>query len=479
MHNYQNCRPKLLVLGDLMIDHYLWGKTERISPEAPVPVVDVQRESEVLGGAGNVVNNLVALGAEVEVASVIGEDRDGERLIGMLKDLGVGCEALVRDPQRSTTRKSRVIASHQQVLRFDSETRIPIDAGSEAQLLERIEKLLERGIETILISDYGKGVLTERLTQGMIARARERGIRVMVDPKGTDYSKYRGATAITPNRKEASEATGIEIRDEATLREAGFRLKEELGLERAIVTLSEEGMAIFGDTMRIIPTKAREVYDVTGAGDTVIATLGFVRACGGDIDEAARIANAAAAVVVGKLGSATADWEEIAAFEEELQASGTADRIVTPERLERIVERLRKEGKRIVFTNGCFDILHLGHVRYLEEAKSFGDVLIVGLNSDASVRRLKGESRPVNPEMDRAYLLAALEAVDYVCLFGEDTPYKLIEKVRPDVLVKGGDYRGKEVVGSDLAGEVKLVDFVEGRSTSGIIDKIHTTGNKE
>ncbi|WP_457606245.1 D-glycero-beta-D-manno-heptose-7-phosphate kinase [Nitratifractor sp.] len=475
MHNYLSCHPHLLVLGDLMIDHYLWGKTERISPEAPVPVVDVSQESEVLGGAGNVVNNLVALGAQVRVASVIGPDENGVRLRRMLDGLGVESSMLIEEPGRRTTRKSRVIASHQQVIRFDSETRQPITPRSEDRLLELLEEAMGE-IDTLLISDYGKGVLSERLTQGAIRLARERGVRVMVDPKGRDYSKYRGATAITPNKKEASEATGIPIVDEASLRQAGFRLKEELGLERAIVTLSEEGMAIFGEEMRIIPTVAREVYDVTGAGDTVIATLGFVRACGGEIDEAARIANAAAAVVVGKLGSATATWEEILAYEASLHTSATDERIRSREEIAETVERLRQQGKKIVFTNGCFDILHLGHVKYLETARSFGDVLIVGLNSDASVRRLKGESRPVNPQYDRAYLLAALEAVDYVTIFDEETPYELLKRIRPDILVKGGDYEGKEVVGSDLAGEVRLVDFVEGRSTTKIIEKI---GNQD
>ena len=472
MKDYDNCRPKILVVGDLMIDHYLWGKTERISPEAPVPVIDVRQETEVLGGAGNVVNNLVALGAEVEVASVIGSDADGERLEQMLKALDTGTSAILKDGGRTTTRKSRVIASHQQVIRFDSETRQPVTAESEAKLLERIGRLLDEGIDTVLISDYGKGVLTEGVTQGVIGLAKERGIRVMVDPKGRDYAKYRGATAITPNRKEASEATGIAIVDETSLREAGFRLKEELELERAIITLSEEGMAIFGEEMRVIPTVAKEVYDVTGAGDTVIATLGYVRACGGSIDEAARIANAAAAVVVGKLGSATATWDEIIAYEKALHESTTEHRIKSREELAETVRHLKKEGRKIVFTNGCFDILHLGHVKYLQKAAGFGDVLIVGLNSDDSVRRLKGSDRPVNPEYDRAYLLAALEAVDYVTIFDEDTPYELIRIVEPDVLVKGGDYAGKEVVGSDIAKEVRLVDFVEGRSTTATIEKM-------
>ena len=472
MRKYEVARPRLLVVGDLMIDHYLWGKTERISPEAPVPVIDVGEETEVLGGAGNVVNNLVALGARVEVASVIGDDADGARLEQMLKALDVGTSALMKERGRTTTRKSRVIASHQQVIRFDSETRQAVTAESEAKLLERIGALLDAGVDTVLISDYGKGVLTEGVTQGVIAQAKERGIRVMVDPKGRDYSKYRGATAITPNKKEASEATGIAIIDEASLREAGFRLKKELELERAIITLSEEGMAIFGEEMRVIPTVAKEVYDVTGAGDTVIATLGYVRACGGSIDEAARIANAAAAVVVGKLGSATATWDEIIAYEKALHESTTEHRIKSREALAETIRHLKNEGRKIVFTNGCFDILHLGHVKYLQKAASFGDVLIVGLNSDDSVRRLKGSDRPVNPQYDRAYLLAALEAVDFVTIFDEDTPYELIKIVQPDVLVKGGDYAGKEVVGSDIAKEVKLVDFVEGRSTTATIEKM-------
>jgi D-beta-D-heptose 7-phosphate kinase/D-beta-D-heptose 1-phosphate adenosyltransferase len=472
MRRYSEEHPSILVVGDLMIDHYLWGKTERISPEAPVPVIDVQRESEVLGGAGNVVNNLRALGARVEVASVIGTDENGRRLVEMLEELEVGTEALVRERGRTTTRKSRVIASHQQVVRFDSETKLQISRESEMILLEKITRILERGVDTVLISDYGKGVLSEELTQRVIGLARERGLRVMVDPKGSDYSKYRGATAITPNRKEAGEATGIEIVDEESLREAGFRLKKELDLERVIITLSEEGMAIFGEEMRVIPTVAKEVYDVTGAGDTVIATLGFVRACGGTIDEAARIANAAAAVVVGKLGSTTAGWDEIIAYEEALHEAATEFRIQSGEQLARTVQRLKSEGKSIVFTNGCFDILHLGHVKYLEKAKSFGDVLIVGLNSDDSVRRLKGPERPVNQEGDRAYLLAALESVDFVTIFDEETPYELIKTVQPDILVKGGDYKGKEVVGSDIAGEVRLVEFVEGRSTSSIIRRM-------
>ncbi len=471
MRKYQSCAPSVLVVGDLMIDHYLWGKTERISPEAPVPVIDVQRESEVLGGAGNVVNNLVALGAKVSVASAIGDDENGKRLLGMLHSLGVSTEAVVTDKERKTTKKSRVIASQQQVVRFDSESRQEISKETEDRILRAFEKMLP-SLDIVLLSDYGKGVLSDTLTKSIIKVARKEGVGVLVDPKGRDYSKYRGATLVTPNRKEASEATGIEICDEESLKRAGFKLKNDLNLDMAMITLSEEGMAIFDESMRTIPTVAKEVYDVTGAGDTVLSTLGFVLAAGGKIDEAARIANAAAAVVVGKLGSATATWDEIIAYETTLHESTTEHRIKTLEELKKSVERARSEGKRVVFTNGCFDILHLGHVKYLEKAKSFGDILIVGVNSDASVKRLKGESRPVNGEFDRAYLLAALDAVDFVTIFGEDTPYELIKVVKPDILVKGGDYEGKEVVGSDIAKEVRLVDFVEGKSTTSIIKNI-------
>ncbi len=477
MRKYASLHPSVLVVGDLMIDHYLWGKTERISPEAPVPVIDVQNESEVLGGAGNVVNNLIALGADVSVASAIGEDENGKRLSKMLGALGVGTDALIADRERKTTRKSRVIASQQQVVRFDSESRQDITKETEDRILSSVQRQLLT-TDIILLSDYGKGVLSERLTRQIIKMARASGVSVLVDPKGRDYSKYSGATLVTPNRKEASEATGIPIVDKAALEEAGFRLKNELGLDMAMITLSEEGMAIFDETMRTIPTVAKEVYDVTGAGDTVLSTLGFVLACGGDIDEAARIANAAAAVVVGKLGSATATWDEIIAYETTLHDSTTEHRIKDRGELEESLKRLKNEGKRIVFTNGCFDILHLGHVKYLEKAKSFGDVLIVGVNSDSSVRRLKGESRPVNPQFDRAYLLAALDAVDFVTIFDEDTPYELIKIVEPDVLVKGGDYEGKEVVGSDIAKEVRLVDFVDGRSTTKIIENINKKERK-
>ena len=464
-------RPGILVVGDLMIDHYLWGRAERISPEAPVQVVDVGHETTVLGGAGNVVNNLIALGAAVSVASAIGDDANGRELTLMLNAIGVKTEGLVTQHGRKTSKKSRVIAANQQILRYDKESKDAITDASVRQILSAVEKALP-AYDIIILSDYGKGVITPELAQGIIAMARAGGKKVLVDPKGRDYAKYRGAHLLTPNKKEAMEATGIEIRDDASLQAALLWLKNECGLERSMITLSEDGIAIYDEKLKRFPTVAQEVYDVTGAGDTVIASIAFALSSGLSIDQAARFANLAAGVVVAKIGSATVTLDEIEEYEATLHRSSSDAHIKSFEEIARIADRCRAGGKRIVFTNGCFDILHVGHVKYLQVAKSFGDILIVGLNSDASVRQLKGPARPVNGEDDRAYILAALESVDYVVKFGDETPYELIRMLRPDVLVKGGDYAGKAVVGTEFAGELKLVDFVEGKSTTSTIAKI-------
>jgi D-beta-D-heptose 7-phosphate kinase / D-beta-D-heptose 1-phosphate adenosyltransferase len=328
--------------------------------------------------------------------------------------------------------------------------------------------------DIVILSDYGKGVITEAVAQGVISAAKTAGKKVLVDPKGRDYRKYRGAYLLTPNKKEASEATGIAIKDDASLKEALLSLKETCDLECSMITLSEDGIAIHDVSMRRFPTVAKEVYDVTGAGDTVIASLSYALSCGLSIDEAAPFANHAAAVVVGKIGSATVSLEEIESYESSLHQSTSDMHIKTQEEIYALSDRLKQEGKKIVFTNGCFDILHVGHVKYLQEAKSYGDVLIVGLNADSSVRELKGPTRPVNPEADRAYILAALEAVDYVVIFSEETPHDLIRNIAPDILVKGGDYEGKKVVGAEFAGELRLVNFVDGKSTTATIERIHS-----
>ena len=463
-------KAKILVIGDLMLDHYLWGKCERISPEAPVQIVDIERETTILGGAGNVVNNLISFGAEVGVISVVGEDNIAEELKEMLLKKGVEIN-LISEKGRKTTKKSRVIASNQQVIRVDKESREDISKISQEKLFSILEEKIDN-YQTILLSDYNKGVLTKELTEKIISFVNYKNKKILIDPKGEDYSKYRGAYLLTPNRKEASIASKIEIKDRKSLKKAIKKLKKELNLRVSIITLSEEGIALFDKKLQIFPTLAKEVFDVTGAGDTVLASLAFALTLENSIEEAIKFANLSAGVVVGKIGSATATIEEIEEYQSRLNKSSGNSHIKSFEEIEKIVKDLKSRGKKIIFTNGCFDILHIGHIKYLEEAKSYGDVLILGLNSDNSVRRLKGENRPINREYERAYILGALEVVDFVVIFGEDTPYNLIKIIKPDILVKGGDYKDKKIVGSDIAKEVRLVDFVEGKSTTNIIKKI-------
>jgi D-beta-D-heptose 7-phosphate kinase/D-beta-D-heptose 1-phosphate adenosyltransferase len=471
MIDLQNKAPKLLVIGDLIIDQYLWGSCERISPEAPVQIVNVDYENTLLGGAGNVVNNLKALGAKVDVISVVGDGKNSDALKGLLDDIGVDTKYLITQKNRITSKKSRIIASQQQVVRYDHESTEEIDTKSQNLILDIVKKIV-KDYEGILLSDYGKGVLTKKLTQSLIKTANEYNKKVLVDPKGIDYSKYKGAYLLTPNIKEASEATKINIKDNASLTKAIIQIKTECELDVSIITLSEQGIAIYDNNFRTHPTITREVFDVTGAGDTILASLGFALACDYEIDNAVEFSNLAAGVVVGKIGSATATLNEIIEYESSLNKSSSDEHIKTLNEITVLSEELRARGKKIVFTNGCFDLLHAGHVRYLETAKSFGDVLIVGLNSDQSVSTLKGKNRPINMQMDRAYLLAALEAVDYVVIFDEDTPYNLIKAIKPITLVKGGDYENKEVAGQDIVDELKLVQFVDEKSTSQTIKKI-------
>jgi len=474
MIDLQQKSPKLLVVGDLMIDHYLWGSCERISPEAPVQVVNVNNESSVLGGAGNVINNLRALGAQVDVISVVGGCEISDELKSLLNDIQVDAQYLITQKDRITSKKSRIIAAQQQVVRYDRESSDEISTESQQTLADTFASIVN-DYDAVLLSDYGKGVLTNNLTQSLITLANNHGTKVLVDPKGLDYSKYQGAYLLTPNKKEASEATGINIKDDTSLTQAITQLKTECDLDVSLITLSEQGVAIYDNELRTHPTVAREVFDVTGAGDTVLASLGFALTHNASIDKAVEFSNLAAGVVVGKIGSATATLNEIIEYESSLNKSTSDGHIKTWNEIGTITQELKHKNKNIVFTNGCFDILHAGHVRYLETAKSFGDVLIVGLNSDQSVRTLKGESRPINAEHDRAYILAALEAVDYVVIFEQDTPYDLIKLIKPHTLVKGGDYEGKSVVGQDIVDELKLVQFVEGKSTTKTIEKIQST----
>jgi D-beta-D-heptose 7-phosphate kinase / D-beta-D-heptose 1-phosphate adenosyltransferase len=474
MINFEGNSPKLLVIGDLMIDHYLWGTCERISPEAPVQVVNINNESTLLGAAGNVINNLTAFGAQVDVISVIGDCETSKELKELLGKIHVDSKNLIIQKDRITSRKTRIVASQQQVVRYDRESTEEISSSSQKKVLAIFNSVISN-YDNVLLSDYGKGVLTRDLTTSIITIANRHNKKVLVDPKGCDFSKYKGAYLLTPNKKEASEATLININDNESLSVAITQLKNEFDLEVSLITLSEQGVAIYDNDLRIHPTEAREVFDVTGAGDTVLASLGFAIACNYEIDEAVEFANLAAGAVVGKIGSATASLEEINEYEASLKKSIIDKNIKNINQIALISKELKSRGKKVIFTNGCFDILHAGHVRYLETAKSYGDILIVGLNSDRSVNALKGQNRPINSEIDRVYILAALEAVDYVFIFDEDTPYNLIKAVKPNILVKGGDYEGKEVIGQDIADELKLVEFIDEKSTSNTIKKIQNT----
>jgi D-beta-D-heptose 7-phosphate kinase/D-beta-D-heptose 1-phosphate adenosyltransferase len=451
--------PNILVVGDLMVDHYLYGDVDRVSPEAPVQVVDIKSEELLMGGAGNVINNLLGLGARVGVCSVIGDDSGGEFLQRRLGEKGVVKEGLTIQKDRRTSKKSRIISSHQQILRVDREDKCDISKKSEELILVRASIILEF-YDLVIISDYGKGVMSDTLTSGIIELANSKKIPILVDPKGSDYSKYKKATLITPNKKEAELAVGFAINDNKTLKEALKILKDTLDLNYSIITLSEDGIAMLEDEVITIPTVAKDVFDVTGAGDTVIAAIAVSLVQNRPIIDALEYANRAAAVAVSHVGCYAVQASDI-------ESDIPIKKIVS---LDELTNSLKRD-KKVVFTNGCFDILHSGHVRYLKEAKSFGDILIIGLNGDDSIKRLKGSSRPINGFNDRAEVLASLDMVDFIVKFDSDTPYDLIKTIKPDILVKGGDYKDKEVVGSDFCKELRLVDFVDGKSTTDIIKR--------
>src|SRR6056297_541712 len=459
---------RLLVAGDLMLDQYWFGATGRISPEAPVPVVHVRDGEERPGGAANVAMNLAELGAQTALVGIVGADADAARLQTLLTERSVECRFAV-SPDAPTTTKLRVLSRGQQLIRLDREEAA---AGTAVSVAEPFRAALQAA-GLVILSDYAKGALHE--VGELIAAAREAGIPVLVDPKGTDFGRYRGATLLTPNQTEFEAVAGSARDDDDLLRRARDMI-DGLELGGLVITRSERGMLVVerGGEARFLSTEAREVFDVTGAGDTVIATLGAALAAGTSLGEAAALANLAAGLVVRKIGVAGVTPFELRVALHQ-RGKGGRGMVDEPALLE-FVGEARGRGERIVMTNGCFDILHAGHVTYLEEAKSLGDRLIVAVNSDHSVRRLKGEGRPVNPVEDRMAVLAGLAAVDWVVPFGEDTPARLIEAVLPDVLVKGGDYRPEEIAGGPAVlaagGEVRVLAFRAGRSSSRIIDSI-------
>jgi len=467
---------RCLVVGDLMLDEYLWGKTDRISPEAPVQVVDVIRDELRPGGAGNVAQNLLELGATVSLCSAIGDDSDGHELLSLFKKKNISTDAVFKDSLRRTSRKTRVVASNQQIVRIDRESREPLSPGIENNLCLWLADNVGK-FDIVLLSDYLKGILTDRVISTTASVAAESGIPVIADPKGRDFTRYRGVTLLTPNLKEAEQASGLTIENEESLAHAAMAIMTSAGLPYLLLTRGEAGMSLFSADGRMlhIPAIAREVFDVSGAGDTVLAFMAAGMASGLDIAEAARISNIAAGIAVGKLGTSVVYPDEM--IDSISRSHSDSDsKIKNHDTLSRLLEREKTLGKSIVFTNGCFDLLHAGHVKYLQKARKLGDILVLGLNSDDSVRRLKGEKRPLIREEERAHILAALDCVDFVVLFDEDTPIELIRQFKPDILAKGGDYAPESVVGGDIVesygGRIEIVSFVDGKSTTNIIEQV-------
>ena len=459
---------RVVVAGDVMLDRYLFGSTGRISPEAPVPVVHVQETDDRPGGAANVAVNLAALGAATSLVGVVGKDAAATSLGSILGDQGIDCRFATAD-DRPTITKTRVQSRGQQLIRLDEENAMAMPGSAMPDALRSVID----SAGAVVLSDYGKGALADVAT--MIAACRDAGVPVLVDPKGTDFSKYRGATIITPNQSEFEAVAGRSGTDEELV-ERARSMMDDLELDALLVTRSEKGMLLVeaGAEPLFLSTQAREVYDVTGAGDTVIATLAGALASGQGFAAAAALANLAAGLVVRKIGVATVTPGELSAA---LHQRGQGGRgLVDVDALLALVAESRSRNERVIMTNGCFDVLHAGHVSYLEEAKSLGDRLIVAVNDDDSVRRLKGESRPINALEDRLLVLAGLAAVDWVVPFSEDTPAQLIAAVLPDVLVKGGDYKPEEIAGAkevlQNGGEVRVLAFRDGHSSSRIIDRL-------
>ena len=473
-------RQTVLCIGDLMLDAFVYGDVSRISPEAPAPVIRVGREEVIVGGAGNVARNVASLGAKSLFVGLVGDDIHGRNLRSALGSRGSGVTArLVVDRSRPTTRKLRFVSEHHSthLLRADWEHATPVGAKIEAALIRHALALMPRA-GAVVLSDYAKGVLTPKLVRAVIVQAKKLGKPVIVDPKGNDYSVYRGATLITPNRKELAEAARMPAGTLPEVAAAAKALAREVGSKAVLVTLSEEGMLLHvrgGDCVHA-PAHSVNVRDVSGAGDTVAAVLALMLAAKADFESAMRAANAAASVVVGKSGTATLSAGELRARILPSATLAPEEKIVLDWRdIEPRLAEWRARDLRIGFTNGVFDLLHPGHIKVLAQARAACDRLVVGLNSDASVRRLKGKERPIQPELARAEVLAGLEAVDLVVVFGQDTPLELIKRVKPTVLVKGGDYKPDQVVGRELVerlgGQVVLVDLVPGFSTTRIVEK--------
>lgn len=468
-------KKSILVIGDVMLDNYFMGDIKRISPEAPVPVFRKKSERSVLGGAANVAANLVAANQKVSMMSIVGNDETGKKLLGFFREKGVNTD-LIQILDRSTTIKTRFLASNnQQVLRLDVEDTEPISKKVCQMMLSKLEEEIDC-YHLILLSDYLKGLLTYDFTQGVLKLAKQHNIPAIIDVKDPHIEKYHGAYLLKPNLKEIRDLTGMPAQTDEEIVEAAETLRKQCDCKFVLCTCGARGMVLVGENHKpfFINSEVREVFDVSGAGDTTISYLAAAMANGVVMDDAVTIANYAAGIQVGKIGTSSVYMQEVRDFLSN-EDDGSYHKILHAEDLETF--RQDNADKKIVFTNGCFDILHVGHKRYLQQAATLGDILVVGVNSDDSVRRLKGPERPVNSEQDRAEMLCAMGFIDYVVIFGEDTPYELIKKIQPDVLVKGGDYKPEEVVGKDIVeargGKLELIKFVDGKSTTNIINKIN------
>jgi D-beta-D-heptose 7-phosphate kinase/D-beta-D-heptose 1-phosphate adenosyltransferase len=467
-------RASVLVVGDAMLDRYVYGEVTRVSPEAPVPILTVTREVAMPGGAGNVVRNLIALEAATAFVSVVGDDQAGSDLTGLIGgQQGVEPWLLVQGG-RTTTLKTRYIAQGQHLIRADREETIALPEKLSERLI-RIASDAMAATSVTVLSDYRKGVLGADVAPRLIAAAKSLGRKVIVDPKGTDYTRYNGADIVTPNRRELYEATGLAADSESGIVAAAQVLLQRHNFGAVLVTRAEDGMSLItADAIRHYPGEAREVFDVSGAGDTVVATLAAAIAVDVPIFEAARLANIAGGIVVAKVGTAVARQNDLLAALQPV--TGALRKIVTPAAAAEAAERWRSRGYKVGFTNGCFDLLHPGHVHLLEQCRAICDRLIVGMNSDASVKRLKGPTRPVQPEAARAAVLASLASVDLVCLFEDDTPLSVLTLIKPDLLMKGADYTVETVVGAkeveSWGGKVALAQLLPGHSTTATLARL-------
>ena len=477
---------RIMVVGDLMLDEYFYGDVERVSPEAPVPVVHQRHHEKRVGGAGSVVTNLTALGAEVIVVGLVGDDESGRAILDALESVDANVDGVVVSCNVPTIRKTRVLAgvqhasrAQQQILRLDHEQVKDLDGDDRAAILRSIESAFDSDPAVVLVSDYEKGLLGEEVLQTLIERARSRSIPVLVDPgRSGNWMGYRGSHLICPKRYEASGASHIDLAESVENQlEAGELLLERFDLKHCILTLDRDGITRVsqGGDHRRHPTRIRAVADVAGAGDMVLSLLGLAVASGWDIDEACQLANLGAGIEVQKIGVQPVEMWELQAARDSLE--GVAhDPTRTLQEMVQIVSTLKTDGQVVVFTNGCFDLLHSGHLQLIETARAFGDALVVGINSDDSVARLKGPDRPILPAIERARLLGALGCVDHVVVFDEDTPETILAELLPDVLVKGADYKMDEVVGREVVeaagGRVELVDLKPGASTTGLIERI-------